>query len=71
MLFFSIYLFSILGTCSLLSFIFSSQFFYSFLRTFQGMGRFKSLVDSEEGIENIRAQYRIHPGVGLRYCKEA
>jgi len=34
------------------------------------MGRFKSLVDSEEGIENFRAQYRIPYGVGIRYCKE-
>ena len=34
------------------------------------MGRFKSLVDSEEGIENFRAQYRIPPSVGIRYCKE-
>ena len=34
------------------------------------MGRFKSLVDSEEGIENFRAQYRIPPRVGIRYCKE-
>nr|POE55225.1 hypothetical protein CFP56_02225 [Quercus suber] len=34
------------------------------------MGRFKSLVDSEEGIENFRAQYRILLGVGIRYSKE-
>ena len=34
------------------------------------MGRFKSLVNSEEGIENFRAQYRILPRVGIRYCKE-
>ena len=33
-------------------------------------GRFKSLVDSEEGIESFRALYRIPPGVGIRYCKE-
>ena len=32
------------------------------------MGRFKSLVDSEEGIEIFRVQYRITPGVGIRYC---
>ena len=51
--------------------LFSPLNSFSFLQTFLGMGRFKSLVDSEEGIENIRAQYRIHPGVGLRYCKEA
>lgn len=34
------------------------------------MGRFKSLVDSEEGIESFRAQYRIPQGVGIRYYKE-
>ena len=34
------------------------------------MGRFKSLVDSEEGIESFRAQYRIPLGVGIRYYKE-
>ena len=34
------------------------------------MDRFKSLVDSEEGIENFRAQNRIPPKVGIRYCKE-
>jgi len=34
------------------------------------MGRFKSLVDSEEGIENFMAQYRIPPRVGSRYYKE-
>ena len=32
------------------------------------MGRFKSLVNSEEGIENFRVQYRIPPGVGIRHC---
>ena len=34
------------------------------------MGRFKSLVDSEEGIENFMAQNRIPQRVGIRYCKE-
>ena len=34
------------------------------------MDRFKSLVDSKEGIESFRALYRIPPGVGIRYCKE-
>ena len=34
------------------------------------MGRFKCLVDSEEGIENFRASYRIPPRVGIRYCSE-
>ena len=35
-----------------------------------GMGRFKSLVNSEEGLESFRALYRIPLGVGIRYCKE-
>ena len=35
-----------------------------------GMGRFKSLVNSEEGLESFRALYRISPGVGIRYYKE-
>ena len=34
------------------------------------MGRFKSLVNSEEGLESFRARYRIPPKVGIRYCKE-
>ena len=34
------------------------------------MGRFKSLVYSEEGIESFRARYRIPQGVGIRFCKE-
>ena len=34
------------------------------------MGRFKSLVDSEEGIENFIAQYGIPSGVRIIYCKE-
>ena len=34
------------------------------------MGRFKSLVNSEEGIENFRVQYRILPGAGIRHCAE-
>ena len=34
------------------------------------MSRFKNLVDSEEGLESFRAQYRIPPEVGIRYCKE-
>ena len=34
------------------------------------MGRFKSLVDSEEGIGNFRACCRIPPGVGIRYYEE-
>ena len=35
-----------------------------------GMGRFKSLVNFEEGLESFRALHRIPPGVGIRYCKE-
>ena len=34
------------------------------------MGRFKNLVDFEESLESFRAQYRIPPKVGVRYCKE-
>ena len=34
------------------------------------MGRFKSLVDSEEGIKSFRALYIIPAGVGIRYCRE-
>ena len=34
------------------------------------MGRFKSLVDFEEGMANFRATYRIPPGVGTRYCEK-
>ena len=34
------------------------------------MGRFKSLVDSEEGIKKFRACYRIPLGVGIRYCED-
>ena len=34
------------------------------------MGRFKSLVESEEGIESFRALYRIPPRVGIRYFRE-
>ena len=28
------------------------------------------MVNSEEKIENFRVQYRIPPGVGIRYCEE-
>ena len=34
------------------------------------MARFTYLVDSKEGIEIFRAQYRIPPEVSIRYCKE-
>ena len=34
------------------------------------MGRFKILVESKERMEKFKADYRIPPNVGLRYCKE-
>ena len=34
------------------------------------MGRFKCLVESEEGMVSFRAQYRISPNVDLRYCEK-
>ena len=34
------------------------------------MGRFKILVESKERMEKFKADYRIPPKVGLRYCKE-
>ena len=34
------------------------------------MGRFKRLVDSEEGIEKFRAKYRIPPSVGTKYAAQ-
>ena len=34
------------------------------------MGRFKILVDSEEGLESFKAQYRLPLEVGIKYCKE-
>ena len=34
------------------------------------MGRFAYLVGSAKSIENFKAQYRILPGVSIRYCKE-
>ena len=34
------------------------------------MGRFKRLVDSEEGMEKFRAKYRIPPRVGMRYAAQ-
>ena len=44
--------------------------FFSFFELFLGMGRFKSLVESEEGMEKFKDDYRIPPNVGLRYCEE-
>ena len=69
MLLFSIYIFLFL-VLVLSSALFSSLNPFSFLQTFLGMGRFKSLVDFEEGIESFRAQYRIPPRVGIKYLKE-
>ena len=34
------------------------------------MGRIVYLVDSKEGLESFRAQYRIPSGVAIRYFKE-
>ena len=43
---------------------------FSFSELFLGIDRFKSLVESKEGIEKFKIDYRILPNVGLRYCKE-
>ena len=34
------------------------------------MGRFKHLVDSEEGMKNFRTKYNILPHVGIRYATQ-
>ena len=34
------------------------------------MGKFKRLVDSEEGMEKFRAKYRIPPRVGMKYATQ-
>ena len=34
------------------------------------MGRFKHLVDSEEGMKKFRTKYRIPPIVGIRYAAQ-
>ena len=34
------------------------------------MGRFKHLVDFEEGIKNFRTEYSIPPNVGVRYAAQ-
>ena len=34
------------------------------------MGRFKHLVDSEEGMNNFRTKYNILPHVGIRYATQ-
>ena len=40
------------------------------LNPLSNMDRFAYLVDSMENIESFKAQYRIPPGVSIRYCKE-
>ena len=34
------------------------------------MGKFKRLVESEEGMESFRTKYRIPPTVGMRYVAQ-
>ena len=34
------------------------------------MGRFKHLMDSEEGMKNFRTKYNIPPHVGVRYAAQ-
>ena len=34
------------------------------------MGKFKHLVESEEGMESFKAKYRIPPIVGMRYAAQ-
>ena len=34
------------------------------------MGRFKGLVDTEEGMRNFRTKYNISPHVGVRYAAQ-
>ena len=34
------------------------------------MGKFKHLVDSEEGMRNFRTKYNILPNVGIRYAAQ-
>ena len=51
----------------LLSFLFSALL--NLLKR-KRMGRFKCLVESEEGMASFKAQYRIPPNANLRYCEE-
>jgi len=44
--------------------------FFSFSELLLGMGRFRSLVEFEDGMEKFRADYRIPPNVSLKYCEE-
>ena len=39
-------------------------------KSYLGMGGFTYLVDSQEGLESFRAQYRIPSRVAIKYCKE-
>ena len=34
------------------------------------MGRFKELVDTEEGMRNFRTKYNIPPHMGVRYAAQ-
>ena len=34
------------------------------------MGRFKYLMDSEEGMKSFRTKYNIPPNVGVRYAAQ-
>ena len=34
------------------------------------MGKFKHLVDSEEGMKSFRTKYKIPPNVGVRYVAQ-
>ena len=47
---------------------FSFQLVKFSLKTSWKMGRFKHLVDSEEGMKNFRTKYNIRPDVGVRYA---
>ena len=47
---------------------FSFQLVKFSLKTSWKMGRFKHLVDSEEGMKNFRTKYNIRPHVGVRYA---
>ena len=47
-----------------------SLYHLSTFNPFSYMGRFAYLVDFVESIESFKAQYRILPGVSIRYCKE-
>ena len=48
----------------------SSLYLFSTSKSLLGIGRFAYMVNSEEGVESVKALYRIPPGVGIRYCKK-